>query len=137
MELAERVPGAARNGRLTMFELGYLCLEAFLPPLHGMMRRRLLRCTKRRLFPDVLDVGGRKSHYTVGVPARITITDLERTTAQQSQLDLGMTAAMIAQTQGRRSNIHRIIVDDMTRSALPGQTFDCVVAVEVLEHVEE
>jgi 2-polyprenyl-3-methyl-5-hydroxy-6-metoxy-1,4-benzoquinol methylase len=136
MEWAERVPRAARKRRLTVFERGYLCLETFLPPLHGLMRRRLLQHARRRPFADVLDVGGRKSHYTIGVPAHITISDLERTTEQQSQLDLGVTSAMINQTRMRRSNVHRFVVDDMTQSALPDNSFDCVVAVEVLEHVE-
>lgn len=119
------------------FELAYLCLEPFLPPLQGTVRRRLLEFTKSHASPDVLDVGGRKSHYTIGVPGRITITDLERTTAQQSDLNLGVTPQMIAQTFARRSNVHRVLVDDMTQSSLPDNAFDCVVAVEVLEHVEQ
>jgi SAM-dependent methyltransferase len=91
-----------------------------------------------RSQPDarILDVGGRKSHYTIGVPGRITISDLQRTTAVQRDLNLGVTDAIIAQTYARRSNVQQILVDDMTESALPDAAFDCVVAVEVLEHVD-
>jgi SAM-dependent methyltransferase len=84
----------------------------------------------------ILDVGGRKSHYTVGLPARVTISDLPRQTELQSALNLGLTADMVDQTRSRRSNVERIVLDDMTRSTLPDASFDIVVAVEVLEHVE-
>jgi SAM-dependent methyltransferase len=81
-------------------------------------------------------VGGRKSHYTIGVPARVTVTDLERNTGTQMQLNLGMTSTMIDTTKSRRSNIDALVFDDMTESRLENESFDCVVAVEVLEHVE-
>ncbi len=44
---------------------------------------------------------------------------------------------MIDQIAARRSNVRRVIYDDMTHSALPDDSFDCVLAVEVIEHVEE
>jgi SAM-dependent methyltransferase len=86
--------------------------------------------------PSLLDVGGRKSHYTIGVPAGITISDLPRETRLQEQLNLGIDRRIIAQTGRRRTNVRAILLDDMTRSSLPDACFDCVVAVEVLEHVE-
>ena len=120
------------------FELVYLCLEPFLSPLGFQVRRRLLQIAKSYPHrPDILDVGGRKSHYTIGIPASITITDLPRETEIQSTLNLGINQQIIEQTFARRSNVHQILFDDMTRSSLPDCSFDCVVAVEVLEHVEE
>jgi SAM-dependent methyltransferase len=86
--------------------------------------------------PSLLDVGGRKSHYTIGVPAGTTISDLPRETRLQEQLNLGIDRRIIAQTGRRRTNVRAILLDDMTRSSLPDACFDCVVAVEVLEHVE-
>ena len=113
-----------------------MCLEPFLPPLHSTVRRQLRTLARSWQNPLILDVGGRKSHYTIGVPANVTISDLPRSTERQAQLNLGLTAQMIAATQSRRSNVNRVVIDDMTQSSLPDATFDCVVAVEVLEHVD-
>lgn len=120
------------------FEWMYLAAEPFLPPLHRKVRRRLSDVvTARSLKMNVLDVGGRKSHYTIGLPADITITDLPRESEIQQKLNLGLTQEIIDNSQARRSNVRRVLYDDMTRSTLPNKSFDCVVAVEVLEHVEE
>jgi len=120
------------------FEITYLFLEPFLPALHIQVRKRLLQIAKAYATrPQVLDIGGRKSHYTVGVPADITITDLPRETEIQSKLNLGINEQIIQQVYARRSNVCRILYDDMTHSSLPDSSFDCVVAVEVLEHVED
>jgi SAM-dependent methyltransferase len=120
------------------FELIYLAAEPFLPPLHRKVRRRLSEvATAHSLKLNLLDVGGRKSHYTIGLPAEITITDLPRESETQHQLNLGLTQEIIDSNQARRSNVRRVLYDDMTRSNLPSDSFDCVVAVEVLEHVEE
>jgi SAM-dependent methyltransferase len=121
---------------VTTFELAYLVAEPALSPLWGQVRRRLKRTIARRGRPAILDVGGRKSHYTIGVPGAVTITDLPRETDLQHALNLGITSAIADQTRARRSNIHDIRLDDMTRSTLPDATFDRVVAVEVLEHVD-
>lgn len=119
------------------FEKLYLGVEPFLPPLHRQVRRTLLdlaRAHQGRL--DVLDVGGRKSHYTIGVPARISISDIERKTEIQKNLHLGITSSIAAHTMRRRSNVRWVLLDDMTQSSLKAESFDVVVAVEVLEHVE-
>ena len=119
------------------FEVAYLCAEPLLPPLGKEVRKRLLALSRnvRRGF-YLLDVGGRKSHYTVGVPAQITVTDLPRQTEIQKKLNLGINDRIVNQIIGRRSNIKEVLFDDMTCSSLPDDTFDCVVSVEVLEHVE-
>jgi len=86
--------------------------------------------------PSILDVGGRKSHYTIGIPASITISDLPREEKLQEELNLGVTRDMIKTLYARRSNVHRVVFDDMTCSAFRDNSFDCVLAIEVLEHVE-
>ena len=123
---------------VTPFEIIYLCLEPFLPTIPFVVRKRLLHFAKLHSHqPQILDVGGRKSYYTIGVPAAITITDIPRKSALQSRLNLGINPQITAQTYKRRSNISQILYDDMTRSTLPDNSFDYVVAVEVLEHVKE
>lgn len=123
---------------MTRFEIAYLCAEPFLPALYRQVRTRLIAiarsCPDR---PEILDVGGRKSHYTIGVPGRVTISDLPRVSDVQHRLNLGITPSIAGQTIARRSNVGSVVVDDMTRSALGAASADCVVAVEVLEHVAE
>ena len=119
------------------FELGYLCAEPFLPPLMKLVRRRMKNLNRAYAeTPNVLDVGGRKSHYTIGVRADVTITDLPRESDIQKELSLGINDAIIEKTISRRTNVRQVLFDDMTHSTLLDETFDCVVAVEVLEHVE-
>lgn len=133
---AEHLPPTLARPALKQFEIIYLFLQYLLPPLHRQMRSHLMQLAAgRRWQMEVLDVGGRKSHYTIGVPAWITISDLPRASALQQQLHLGINDDIIAQTQRRRSNVRQMVFDDMARSALPAQAFDCVIAVEVLEHV--
>jgi SAM-dependent methyltransferase len=124
---------------VTRFEAVYVCAEPALSPLYSTVRRRLQRIVHANGegLPELLDVGGRKSHYTVGLSARVTVTDLPRSSALQERLNLGVTDAMVRQLRARRSNIRRVMLDDMTHSALPDASFDCVVAVEVIEHVDD
>ena len=120
------------------FELAYLSLAPLLTPLHRIVRSRLTELAKS--FPQrprILDVGGRKSHYTIGVPGDITISDLPRESDVQKMLHLGINSAIVNQTRARRSNVEDVVYDDMSHSKLPDATFGCVVSVEVLEHVEE
>jgi len=86
---------------------------------------------------EILDIGGRKSPYTIGLKARITLSDLPRLTDLQKRMDLGIDRDIEQWLQKRRSNIVRVIYDDMTKSQLPDRAFDLVLAVEVLEHVDQ
>ncbi|MCU1258362.1 MAG: hypothetical protein JWO80_1247 [Bryobacterales bacterium] len=123
---------------MTKFEVMYLCLEPFLPPLHRKARAALCRIARSvKIRPEVLDVGGRMSNYTIGVPANVTVTDVPRASATQHNLHLGTNNELIERLARRRSNVTGILYDDMTKSELPSSTFDCVAAIEVLEHVEE
>lgn len=123
---------------MTLFEWQYRAARPFLGALSFKVHRKLKKLVKARSGrPNILDVGGRKSHCTVGVPANITISDLPRESDIQKHLKLGITDAIMEQTRNRRSNIVEIVYDDMTKSNIPDQSFDGVVSVEVLEHVEE
>lgn len=123
---------------LKMHEIIRLGLEPFLPPLHKQVRLKLLNYVKRHSSPPkILDVGGRKSPYTIGLRAKITLTDLPRESEVQKVMNLGINSDIINQVYKRRSNIENIIFDDMTCSKLPDESFEYVVAVEVLEHVEK
>jgi SAM-dependent methyltransferase len=86
---------------------------------------------------DILDVGGRQSPYTIGLPIRVTLLDLPRQTAVQKQLKLGLANDMLEQLKKRRSNIKEVVLEDMTQCSLPPAAFDGVVSVEVIEHVAE
>jgi SAM-dependent methyltransferase len=123
---------------MKLFELARLGAEPLLPPLHKQVRQRLKQIAGSWPFrPLILDVGGRKSPYTIGVPADVIIIDLPRDTEIQQQLNLGLNRQIVEDTYQRRSNIRQVVLGDMTCSKLPSESFDCVVAVEVLEHVEE
>lgn len=119
------------------FELAYLSAEPFLLPLWRRVRTELLEIARSGQGKvEILDVGGRKSHYTIGVPALISVSDIPRKTETQKKLHLGADNGIARQLLQRRSNIRWYLYDDMTKSSVKSGTFDCVVAVEVLEHVE-
>lgn len=122
---------------LRPFELLYLSLSPGLCSLHQIARNRLRLLAQSYPAPEILDVGGRKSPYTIGIQGRVTITELPRVSAVQHALNLGITDTISQQTRRRRSNVVDILYDDMTQSTLPDGAFDIVVAVEVLEHVEK
>jgi SAM-dependent methyltransferase len=123
---------------ITLYEAARGGLEPFLPPLYKHVRRKLFQETSRHSKSlSILDVGGRKSPYTIGVPARITIIDLPRESELQFALNLGVNDEILNRLKSRRSNIENLVFGDMTNSDLPSESYDLVVSVEVLEHVEE
>jgi SAM-dependent methyltransferase len=123
---------------VTAFEFRYELVRSLLPPLYSHVRRLVIEESKRQGHClNLLDVGGRKSHYTIGLHADVTISDIPRQSEVQKALNLGITDEILLQTQRRRSNIKEIVYDDMTRSVLPDGAFDVILSVEVLEHVEE
>ncbi|MEZ5352786.1 MAG: methyltransferase domain-containing protein [Bryobacteraceae bacterium] len=106
-------------------------------PLWRIVRKELRRYAGSNGHrPRILDVGGRKSHYTVGVPADVWVSDIPRKSAVQHQLHLGTSDSIIGQIKSRRTNVRHLLYDDMTNSSIRSGTFDGVVSVEVLEHVE-
>lgn len=123
---------------MKIYEIGRLLVEPVLPPLYKQVRGRLREIIKTSSdSPRILDVGGRKSPYTIGLAARITVIDLARESEIQQMLNLGVNDLIINQIQGRRSNVESVVLGDMTCSEFADDSFDFVVSVEVLEHVEE
>ncbi|MCX7549069.1 methyltransferase domain-containing protein [Xanthomarina sp. F1114] len=84
---------------------------------------------------SLLDVGGRKSPYTINLPVDVTLLDVPQEAGTKEQLNLGFTETILSNIQKERSNITDIIIQDMTQSTLPDETYDAVVSIEVIEHV--
>lgn len=123
---------------MKLYEFCYIVAEPFLPQLHGRVRKKLKEIVGSfGENAECLDVGGRKSSYTIGIPGKWTITDVLRESEKQKTLNLGTNNEIITCIRKRRSNICRILYDDITQSALRSNTFYCVVAVEVLEHIHK
>jgi SAM-dependent methyltransferase len=123
---------------MKMYEIGRLLAEPVLPPIYKHVRARLRQLQSKATRPiSILDVGGRKSPYTIGLNAQITVIDLPRESEIQQSLNLGVTQKMAGELKTRRSNLSEVILGDMTNSDLSDASFDVVVSVEVLEHVEE
>lgn len=122
---------------MKIYEMGRLLAEPVLPPLYKHVRSRLRKLIRESAAsPRILDVGGRKSPYTIGLPARITVIDLPRSSDVQKELHLGLNEQIINQVKDRRSNVEEVILGDMTDSGLADAQFDMAVSVEVIEHVE-
>jgi SAM-dependent methyltransferase len=120
------------------FEIFYLIVEPFFPALYDQVRIRLKNLTKNsKTRLKILDVGGRKSHYTIGIPADFIISDLPKESDLQKKLNLGINESIIDKTKSRRSNIKDIVFDNMVNSQLPDNEFDGVIAIEVIEHIEQ
>ncbi|SDS68605.1 Methyltransferase domain-containing protein [Formosa sp. Hel1_31_208] len=86
---------------------------------------------------SVLDVGGRKSPYTINLSADITLLDVPQESGTKEDLNLGFTSDILKTIQKKRSNIKDVIIEDMTQSTLDDASYDAVVCIEVIEHVEE
>lgn len=85
----------------------------------------------------ILDVGGRKSPYTIGVPASVTLLDVPQESGVKADLQLGFTTSILETIKKKRSNITDVVIEDMTKSTLPDASYDAVVSIEVIEHVPE
>lgn len=120
---------------MTSYEAARVLALPIMPAVYGEVRQDLRRhCPKGG---RLLDVGGRRSWYTSGLDARVTISDLPRELAVQYDLDLGMTDGVKEQVIERRSNIEAVVLDDMTHTMLAPSSFDAIVSVEVIEHVDD
>jgi SAM-dependent methyltransferase len=118
---------------LTIYERARIIAEPFLPLLYERTRsdlRRLVQQAGKRPFA-LLDVGGRRSPYTVGLPVDVTVLDL----ARDSNDDLGIDQTVMRRIRRHRSNVVDVRIDDMTTTNIPSHSFDGVVSVEVIEHV--
>nr|WP_321233394.1 methyltransferase domain-containing protein [uncultured Psychroserpens sp.] len=99
--------------------------------------KRLIKSYKKLGKMSVLDVGGRKSPYTINVPANITLLDVPQESGTREELNLGFTDDILATIQKKRTNIKDVVIEDMTKSTLEDASYDAVVCIEVIEHVEE
>ena len=119
------------------FELAYLIYEPFLPVLPGKVRKDLSNILIRNNQDNIhiLDVGARKSPYTIGLKANITLLDIPRQSEIQNKLNLGINEKMVAKISKQRSNIKNLVLEDMNQNTLLSGSFDGVVCIEVLEHI--
>jgi len=109
----------------------------FMPALMGVVRKDIKRLLKRiSPNPEILDVGGRKSPYSIGLPIRLSLLDIPRETDVQKKLNLGVTDDILRILKKSRSNIADLILEDMTNTSLKAESYDAVICVEVIEHVE-
>jgi SAM-dependent methyltransferase len=117
---------------MTTHERLFTLISPLNHPLNQRVRRILFGLNPRRL----LDVGGRRSTYTIGL-REVVISDLPRAAQVQHDLDLGATDELRDKVLARRSNVSAYIYDDMTQTKINPGSFDAVNATEVLEHVED
>jgi|TARA_Y100000294_G_C8430910_1_gene286773 SAM-dependent methyltransferase len=123
---------------MKIFEIVYFNLRYFLPSLNLFIYKKVKHLARLKGNDvSLLDIGGRKSHYTINIPAEITVTDIPRESNIQVKLNLGVNENIINQLYSRRSNIKDYLIDHMVDTKLPKKSFDIVIAIEVLEHVEE
>jgi SAM-dependent methyltransferase len=123
---------------MKIFEICYTAFRLFLPSLNYFVYKKIRFLVKSRGDNiELLDVGGRKSHQTINIPAKITITDIPRESNVQNELNLGINDKIIKQLFSRRSNVTKYIIDDMVDTRMPPESFDIIIAIEVLEHVEK
>jgi SAM-dependent methyltransferase len=124
---------------MKVFEKVYSLMRSYLLTIHRLAQEDIKEIVEKNFKnrPQILDVGGRKSHYTIGLKGDITISDLPRLSDIQKKLHLGINDDIAIKTKKRRSNINDIVYDDMTHSNFADNSFDIIIAIEVLEHVPE
>jgi cyclopropane fatty-acyl-phospholipid synthase-like methyltransferase len=119
---------------MKIYEIMYCTVRLLEHPLY----RQIYLILKERLKPEaaLLDIGGRASPYTIGLKCKVYISELRRESELQRSLSLGIDNILEKKILKRRSNIAKIVYDDMVNSKLDDNSFDLITAVEVLEHVE-
>lgn len=122
---------------MTLFEFAYCCLEWTIAVHYTKVRRILKKLTKGTEGFQLLDVGGRKSHYTINVNCDVHIVDLPQKSELQEQLGLGLTDDIMEQLRRHRSNVKSVKLEDITKTTFKDNTFDGVVSVKVIERVPD
>lgn len=122
---------------MTLFELTYCASEWAISVIYVKVRRILKKLCEGTEALQLLDVGGRKSYYTININCDVHIVDLPRRSELQKHLGLGLTDDMVEQIRKRRSNVKSIILEDITKTAIKDNAFDGVVSIEVIEHIPD
>jgi len=126
---------------MTIYEFMRWVTFPVMPVLMNKARKDIIKLSRAYKLKgknlSILDVGGRKSPYTINVKADITLLDVPQENETQAQLNLGFTSELLDFMKQKRSNIKEVVIQDMTKSTLPKVAYDAVVCVEVIEHVEE
>ncbi|MBO6606966.1 methyltransferase domain-containing protein [Psychroserpens sp.] len=117
--------------------LTFRLLPTHLVTVRNDIKSLVKSAKSKRSRLSILDVGGRKSPYTVNVSADITLLDVPQEEGTREALNLGFTKDILGSIQNKRSNIQDVVIEDMTKSTLRDESYDAVVCVEVIEHVEE
>ena len=100
--------------------------------------KKLLKSSRISGEPrTILDVGGRKSPYTIGLPVNVILLDVPQEEGSKKELNLGFTDAILKTIKQKRSNISDLVIQDMTKSTLIDESYDAVTCIEVIEHVSE
>ncbi len=124
---------------ITRYELSRILLEFLMPALYLHVRHDLahfIMDSHKQPF-QLLDVGGRKSPYTVGLRADVSIIDLPRQDELQENLKLGLTKKLLMDLKRTRSNVKSVTIGDMLENNFPDRSFDGSVCIEVIEHVDQ
>jgi SAM-dependent methyltransferase len=100
------------------------------------LKRLVKKSTKSGNRLSILDVGGRKSPYSINISGDITLLDVPQESGTRQDLNLGFTDSILTTIQSKRSNIKEVVIEDMTQSTLPNSSYDAVICIEVIEHVE-
>ena len=72
---------------------------------------------------SILDVGGRKSPYTIGIKAEVTLLDIPQEEGTRTDLNLGFTSEILESIKEKRSNIASLVVQDMVKSKLKDESY--------------
>lgn len=114
-------------------------LFPFLPALHNKVRKDLKSIIRNKgQNKNIVDIGGRKSPYTIGLDSKVTIIDKLPGNYVQKKLNLGINSNMIRDLKNKRSNIKDVLVFDVTSRELQVKDrFDIAIAIEVIEHIKD
>ena len=81
-------------------------LFPFLPALHNKVRKDLKSIIRfRGQNQNIVDIGGRKSPYTIGLDSKVTIIDKLPDSNVQKNLNLGLNNNIIRDLKKKRSNL--------------------------------